>query len=118
MITRPTPPSFLTPHQVAERLGLPVKAVYGRLERGTLPGYKDGGAWKIVPSELEAWTAPKAAPMPCGPVALPVIERSSLGQLAAAAYYRREAQEARERAAAMDTVADLIEAAARAVSAA
>jgi excisionase family DNA binding protein len=80
-------PSFLTPRQVAERLGLPVKAVYGRLERGTLPGYKDGGAWKIVPSELDAWTAPKAAPMPCGPVALPVMERApstALGFLAEA----------------------------------
>jgi len=46
---------LLTPEQVAERLQVTERTVYGWLRRGTLPALKLGRLWRIRPEDLEAF---------------------------------------------------------------
>jgi excisionase family DNA binding protein len=49
---------FLTVHEVAKLLQVPVSSVYGRLrERSTepLPGYRVGKYWRFREQEIVAW---------------------------------------------------------------
>ena len=45
---------LLTPEQVAERLQVTERTVYGWLRRGKLPALKLGRLWRIRPQDLEA----------------------------------------------------------------
>src|SRR5213596_2805207 len=46
---------LLTPEQVAERLQVTERTVYGWLRRGKLPALKLGRLWRIRPEDLEAF---------------------------------------------------------------
>ena len=46
---------LLTPAQVAERLQITERTVYGWLRRGTLPALKLGRLWRIRQDDLEAF---------------------------------------------------------------
>ena len=46
---------LLTPEQVAERLQVTERTVYGWLRRGTLPALKLGRLWRVRPEDLEAF---------------------------------------------------------------
>ena len=46
---------LLTPEQVAKRLQVTERTVYGWLRRGTLPALKLGRLWRIRPEDLEAF---------------------------------------------------------------
>src|SRR5436309_4531607 len=46
---------LLTPEQVAERLQVTERTVYGWLRRGRLPALKLGRLWRIRPADLEAF---------------------------------------------------------------
>ena len=46
---------LLTPEQVAERLQVTERTVYGWLRRGKLPALKLGRLWRIRPQDLEAF---------------------------------------------------------------
>ena len=46
---------LLTPEQVAERLQVTERTVYGWLRRGRLPALKLGRLWRIRPEDLEAF---------------------------------------------------------------
>ena len=46
---------LLTPKQVAERLQVTERTVYGWLRRGTLPALKLGRLWRIRSEDLEAF---------------------------------------------------------------
>ena len=44
---------LLTPEQVAERLQVTERTVYGWLRRGSLPALKLGRLWRVRPADLE-----------------------------------------------------------------
>ena len=46
---------LLTPEQVAERLQVTERTVYGWLRRGNLPALKLGRLWRIRPEDLEGF---------------------------------------------------------------
>ena len=46
---------LLTPEQVAKRLQVTERTVYGWLRRGGLPALKLGRLWRIRPEDLEAF---------------------------------------------------------------
>ena len=46
---------LLTPEQVAERLQVTERTVYGWLRRGTLPALKLGRLWRIRSEDLEGF---------------------------------------------------------------
>jgi excisionase family DNA binding protein len=46
---------LLTPEQVAERLQVTERTVYGWLRRGKMPALKLGRLWRIRPEDLEAF---------------------------------------------------------------
>jgi len=46
---------LLTPEQVAERLQVTERTVYGWLRRGKLPALKLGRLWRIRPDDLETF---------------------------------------------------------------
>lgn len=45
----------LTPNEIAERLGVGPRAVYGLLEQGVLPGIRVGKRWLITRHAYEEW---------------------------------------------------------------
>ena len=47
--------NLLTPEQVAKRLQVTERTIYGWLRRGTLPALKLGRLWRIRPEDLEAF---------------------------------------------------------------
>ena len=47
-----------TAEQVAHRMGVPVRAVYGWIESGRLPAYREGEIWRIRDKDLDAFIAP------------------------------------------------------------
>ena len=46
---------LLTPEQVAERLQVTERTVYGWLRRGKLPALKLGRLWRVRPEDLEGF---------------------------------------------------------------
>jgi hypothetical protein len=48
-------PVYLTVKQVSERIIKSPWWVYMELEKGTMPGNKIGGSWRIPVAELLAW---------------------------------------------------------------
>ena len=46
---------LVTPEQVAERLQVTERTVYGWLRRGKLPALKLGRLWRIRPDDLETF---------------------------------------------------------------
>lgn len=66
--------SFLSPDDVARRIGLSRRAVYDAIRRGELPAMRLCGRLRISPAELEAWltagaTAARRPPLPASVVA-------------------------------------------------
>ncbi len=51
----PTPHTILTVHEVADFLRLTEATVYNLLQKGTLPGKKMGGQWRISHTTLTQW---------------------------------------------------------------
>ena len=59
-MSTPTQSEFLTVHQVAELLQVPVSWVYGRMRKRSLerlPGYRLGKYWRFDREEVLAWVA-------------------------------------------------------------
>jgi excisionase family DNA binding protein len=59
-MSTPLKSEFLTVHQVAQLLQVPVSWVYGRLRKRSLerlPGYKLGKYWRFDRGEVLAWVA-------------------------------------------------------------
>lgn len=46
---------FITPHDAARYLGIPLDEIYEMLAAGELPGTRIGGRWRIRISALERW---------------------------------------------------------------
>jgi excisionase family DNA binding protein len=54
-VSTPKSHTRMTPKDVARRLNIGTRAVYGILERGQLPGIRLGKRWLITRHAYEAW---------------------------------------------------------------
>jgi excisionase family DNA binding protein len=52
--TRPPGYDWLSPTQAAERLGVPLRAVYRLIDRGVLVGYRIDGQVRLLAHEVDA----------------------------------------------------------------
>lgn len=64
-----TQPTFLTPEQAAECMGISINHMYAHLRRGTIPGVKLGKIWRINRATIEALGTPAATATPTTPSA-------------------------------------------------
>lgn len=55
-MTTAKPPKTLTVKEVASFLRMDPHTVYRAIERGRIPAFKVGGAWRLKVEEIEAWT--------------------------------------------------------------